>query len=194
MTSLILYPPENAIPITSTGLFILRLAPLRGSTIRDLVVIQLMGTVFFGVVPGVIQPQGLSGILYAGFIQNSSKGFDKTVISLNDFTQYVAYHPGTISLAGKPLSMVRGSPFISYATIMSSSIALSTGRLFTKSGTVGRVPVSSPLKETSTEPDLIPAVLMISLRREPLHLTFPMAPLPHCPPGTLGSKKLLPLP
>src|SRR5512135_419794 len=95
-------PLEKAMPIISTGLFRTSSVVSEGSTIRDLVVILLMGIVVFGAAPAGTQPQSLSGIRYADFTQNPSKGLVRTAMLLRDFTQYVAYQPGTISLAGKP--------------------------------------------------------------------------------------------
>src|SRR5208283_868653 len=62
ITSLILYPPEKAIPIIVTGRFTFKDDALAGSIIRDLVVIRLIGIDFFCAEPGGIQPQGVSGI------------------------------------------------------------------------------------------------------------------------------------
>ena len=46
-------------------------------------------------------------------IQKPSNFLSSTVISSSDFTQYVAYPPGTTSRTGKPLSIGSGLPFIS---------------------------------------------------------------------------------
>src|SRR5262249_60330712 len=88
-----------------------------GETRKDRTVMRWIGTVVFGVVPGSTHPHALSGIRYAGFIQNCSNGLSTTVISERFFTQYVAYQPGTTSRAGNPLSIGSGAPFIWDATM-----------------------------------------------------------------------------
>src|SRR5512135_2800246 len=124
-------------PFSSTALFALTEVPSSGSIMNDLVSIRLMGIDLSTFPPGATQAQGLSGILYAAFTQNPSNGSERTVISLRDFTQYVAYQPGTMRRAGKPFSISSDLPFISYATRMSSSDAFCIGKLLTKSGTDG---------------------------------------------------------
>src|SRR5262249_28750326 len=132
--------------------------PGSGETRNDRTVIRWIGTVVLGVVPGSTHPQALSGMRYAGFIQNCSNGLSTTVISDRFFTQYVAYQPGTTSRAGKPLSIGSGAPFIWYATITfgSSSTRPSASDL-TKSGTLGNAGLSSPSNVTSAAPCRTPA-------------------------------------
>src|SRR5213594_3084622 len=87
-------------------------APPAGAPMKERTVMRMIGTVLFGAVPGSTLPHGVSGIRYAGFIQNFSKTWSITEISERFFTQYVAYHPGTTRRAGKPLSMGKSRPFI----------------------------------------------------------------------------------
>src|SRR5512139_818077 len=49
-------PPENAMPISSTGLFETSSSSCAGWMIIDLVVILFIGVVFIGAVPGATQP------------------------------------------------------------------------------------------------------------------------------------------
>src|SRR5579872_3222997 len=78
-------------------------APSFGVTISERTSMRLIGTMRPGVLPGSTHPQALSGMRYAFRTQKPSNSLSRTVTSDKCFTQYVAYQPGTISLAGKPL-------------------------------------------------------------------------------------------
>src|SRR5215467_1606590 len=177
-------------PLSVVGAPAATRVPDSGETRKDRTVMRWIGTVVFGVVPGSTHPHALSGIRYAGFIQNCSNGLSTTVISERFFTQYVAYQPGTTSRAGNPLSIGSGAPFIWYATMTfgSSSTRLIASDL-TKSGTLGNAGLSSPSNVTSTAPCRTPAAVSTSLRRQPTHSALPIAPSPHCPPSTRGAKR-----
>src|SRR5947207_11659893 len=56
-------------------------APPGGAPMKERTVMRVIGTVLFGAVPGSTQPHGVSGIRYAGFIQNFSKTWSITEIS-----------------------------------------------------------------------------------------------------------------
>src|SRR5689334_15075767 len=99
-------------PLSVTGRPPASRAPDSGEAMNERTVIRVIGTVLFGALPGSTQPHGVSGMRYAGFIQNCSNGLSTTLISERFFTQYVAYQPGTTSRAGKPFSIGRGAPFI----------------------------------------------------------------------------------
>src|SRR5512147_2560822 len=62
MTSLIPYPPDIATPMMVTGLFTLSFSPSAGETIRERVVMRLIGTVREGLAPGGTQPHAVSGM------------------------------------------------------------------------------------------------------------------------------------
>jgi len=69
-------------------------------------------------------------------------------MSSSIFTQYVANQPGTTSRTGNPLSSGSGFSFISYASRMSSPVAMPTSSDFMKSGVCGSTGLSIPLKRT----------------------------------------------
>ena len=88
--------------------------------------------------------------------------------------------------AGNPFQCGSGLPFISKATIVLSSSARCTGRLFTKSGVAGRAGPSAPLKKISTALSEMPAFSSRSLSLTPVQRALPMAPIPHSTPCTCG--------
>src|SRR4029077_1766305 len=47
---------------------------------------------------------------------------------------------------------------------------------------------------TCREPLFTPTISRSSRSRTPVHIAFPIAPLPHCPPGTRGCSRLRLLP
>src|ERR1051326_1950680 len=110
-TSRMPYPPSNAMPRSVTGRPRGTRVPAPGEAMNERTVMRVMGTVAAGAVPGSMQPHALSGMRYAGFIQNFSNLSVRTVISDRFFTQYVAYQPGTTRRAGKPFIIGRGWPF-----------------------------------------------------------------------------------
>ena len=78
--------------------------------------------------------------------------------------------------AGAPFQCGSGSPFISQAISVFSSIAFQAGMLFTKSGVASSAPLSAPLNSTSTASFDTPAFASTSLSRTPFQRALPIAP------------------